>query len=1167
MGTGSLEATLTGEDSGEPAVARPAALPSERLGPYRLLRYLGAGAMGVVYEAIDDEFGDRVAVKTLSRLDARRLFRLKQEFRTLAGVRHDNLVRHDALICDGGSWFLAMEFVDGTDIVRAVRRDPGGLRSALAQLARGVVALHEAGVLHLDLKPANVLVERSGRVVILDFGLAQGWLSRPGDPAGGPSPAGTPGYIAPELLAGGAPGRASDWFAAGKIVAELLAAADESSGELAALCERLCAPDPAARPDAREVLGLLAPTAGGRRDVIALPELVGRTDELAALRAALAATRPGEPGLVLVAGESGVGKTALVRRFLAELERSGAALVLAGRCHECESVPFAGLDPVVDALARRLAAVRLPTAEVAACAALFPVLSNLSEGPYPDVEPTAEVRAAAFLGLRALLARAAGGRPLVLAIDDLHLARADTAALLLDLLADADDGLVLLAVATCRNDLADSSECLRELAARAAARGQKLRERQVAVRPLAADACAALVRAYLGGEREAELERLVEESGGNAYLAESLARAAAGGPVRAVADLVRWRMEALAPEAQRLLATVALSGRPLPQAVLLRAAGVASPRSAWQALRADSLVRVNGSRRWDTVEPFHDRIRDGVAAALAPAHKLELHRALAQALEGEDHGAPELRMRHWAAGGELRRAGDYAEQAAAEAEQALAFERAASLFATAAEWSAEDEQRAALRLRQGRALMRAGRSAAAAEAYLDGAALDHGERRRDAERLAAEAWMAAGHVDRGLSILRPMLADEGLAWPGSSVRAGLALLWDYARLRARGTALAGPAAAADERSRRHARRSDLCWSIGMGLTNVMPLWGMLFAVRGLVWALESGDRGRVGRCLAVFGAFHRLLGRAAVGERYLQQARALAESLGDAQLLGLSHVCSAGDAMLTGDWREVVTRTQQGLAALPARSIGVTWERMLGACFELAALDQLGVVAEVERRAREHLHDAEARGDLYGQVVSHQFVGQSRIAAGDTAGARAHARASLERWAPGEYTLQHFYALRIEVGCDLYDGQAAVGRSRLATTWPRLRAAGLLQNPISRVDALLLRARCALATADGGEALALARKLERERRVDAGLHARWIRARAGAADADRLREAERGFASRGMALCSAGAAKILALGSSAAEDAAIASLGVVDPDRWMRYFMPELGVYSTERAR
>ena len=139
-------------------------------------RRIGEGGMGVVYEAFDAQRRGSVALKTLSRLDAGSVYRLKNEFRALADVSHPNLCRLHELFSEGGQWFFTMELVEGERFDRWVR--PGRrrstearLRAALPQLCAAIAAIHAAGKLHRDLKPSNVLVTHEGRVVVLDFGL------------------------------------------------------------------------------------------------------------------------------------------------------------------------------------------------------------------------------------------------------------------------------------------------------------------------------------------------------------------------------------------------------------------------------------------------------------------------------------------------------------------------------------------------------------------------------------------------------------------------------------------------------------------------------------------------------------------------------------------------------------------------------------------------------------------------------------------------------------------------------------------------------------------------------------------------------------------------------------------------------------------------------------
>ncbi|HGG56520.1 MAG TPA: hypothetical protein ENK31_01855, partial [Nannocystis exedens] len=133
----------------------------QQLGRYQIIRQIGSGAMGVVFEAIDSDRNERVALKTLHQLDPSALYRLKNEFRTVAGLVHPNLVALHELVSERGQWFMTMEFIDGVSIIDYVRRSPERIdvraRNALRQLTRGLMALHSAGKLHRDVKSPNVL--------------------------------------------------------------------------------------------------------------------------------------------------------------------------------------------------------------------------------------------------------------------------------------------------------------------------------------------------------------------------------------------------------------------------------------------------------------------------------------------------------------------------------------------------------------------------------------------------------------------------------------------------------------------------------------------------------------------------------------------------------------------------------------------------------------------------------------------------------------------------------------------------------------------------------------------------------------------------------------------------------------------------------------------------
>lgn len=237
-----------------------------KVGRYELVRTLGRGGMGAVYEAFDPSHREHVALKMLHGQSPKHLNRLKQEFRSLIGISHPNLVTMHELCVSQQHAFFTMELVCGEDIVSYVRRGaPHGasfqerrLRSALVQLGEALRWLHAAGKLHRDLKPANVLVTAAGRVVLLDFGLAQDAHAEQLEIAG------TFPYAAPEQYRGRA-SASSDRYSFGCILYEALYSRPPAIGRcerptplprLERLARDLLDPDPAARPEWDEILSV-----------------------------------------------------------------------------------------------------------------------------------------------------------------------------------------------------------------------------------------------------------------------------------------------------------------------------------------------------------------------------------------------------------------------------------------------------------------------------------------------------------------------------------------------------------------------------------------------------------------------------------------------------------------------------------------------------------------------------------------------------------------------------------------------------------------------------------------------------------------------------------------------------------------------------------------------
>lgn len=217
------------------AWAAPAATEGEELGPYRILERLGRGGMGVVYRARDDRLGRTVAIKLLpphraSDDEARRRF--LREARAVSSLDHPGLCTiYDIGQSERGRPFIAMACYDGETLKEKIARGPLPIDRAVdwtAQIAGGLAAAHDAGVLHRDLKPSNVMVTEGGTVKVLDFGLAKvADLSLTDTGAR----MGTPYYMSPEQALGEELDPRTDVWSLGVMLYEMLTGERPFDGE------------------------------------------------------------------------------------------------------------------------------------------------------------------------------------------------------------------------------------------------------------------------------------------------------------------------------------------------------------------------------------------------------------------------------------------------------------------------------------------------------------------------------------------------------------------------------------------------------------------------------------------------------------------------------------------------------------------------------------------------------------------------------------------------------------------------------------------------------------------------------------------------------------------------------------------------------------------------
>jgi serine/threonine protein kinase/tetratricopeptide (TPR) repeat protein len=505
--------------------------PSKRLGPYELQTIIGRGAFGVVYKARHAQNGHLVALKILpstsylNQVEPQHLHRFRNEFRRICRIDHQNLVGLQNLSVDDQQWYFTMDLIDGEDFKTYVR--PNGelhesrLRNCLKQLASGIFKLHEEGLVHRDLKPKNVMVNREGVVKILDFGLAAHLQQGVGQSVSKSLGfAGTEVYAAPEQMFSER-NESTDWYAFGTMIYEALKGETPFKGQnqgeviyrkqkvdppplvghpdfprglddLAELADGLIVRNPEKRTSPAEVSELFG--LGGSSltwrsgtqshgssltfsewDEVAqshgVDRLIGRhaqMEQLGKIQRAFKSQR--QPTVTWVVGLSGEGKSTLVGSFLEPFRSDNRYLVLSGRCYEQESIPFKAVDCIVDSLISFLLKQSdeqvkkwLPD-DMESLLALFPLLGRVA--PIAELGEAeggmSEQRAnqnRAFVAFRQLLGNIGADRSIIVWIDDLQWADRDSAIAWLRVLGGEDPPPVML-LGCSRADEFDASPFL-----------------------------------------------------------------------------------------------------------------------------------------------------------------------------------------------------------------------------------------------------------------------------------------------------------------------------------------------------------------------------------------------------------------------------------------------------------------------------------------------------------------------------------------------------------------------------------------------------------------------------------------------------------------------------------------------------------------------------------
>lgn len=676
----------------------------------RVEREIGRGAFGTVYLAEDELLGRRVALKVVSTANTALRDRGLREARVVARVKSPFIVtlyRVHALAGEAG-WLLEMEYVGGGSLKEVLEHDGRVPVPRAVEIITGVLealrVAHGAGIVHGDVKPGNVLLEPSGAVKLADFGLS--WLIDDASLSSlGDGPVGTPAYMAPEVVLGESNRAASDLWSAGTVFYQMLAgrtpfatshlqqlflsvlnadppplASDVPPG-VRRLVAGLLAKDPADRPDPATALAALAramdaepaPAAEAAPTLPVVRGLLGRERETATLAGVLDQLAAGEGGSLLVTGDAGAGKSALLRWMCAEAERRGMAVA---------EVTVTALEGVLGPLLRGARRVASPGLDVPGLPES--TARRLLHGEGDEDLGSRQQIAWAVAQLFAAIAR---DRPLVVAIENAQDADAEDVHLLRELLRQLPARGVVTAVAF-RTHEPDSSA-----AGRTAARLHELASleglQSVEAVPLAPHAIHALLQrtTHASYIDPAVAQRLVALAEGNPLLATEMMRhfeaagsvIADGSSIRSAGafesaslptrfhELVELRVAGLSEAQRALLDAAAVDGRAFDGEALEAVLGrplLEILRDLQRIYRERHLVEPHGEGYRFTSAVVQEVLYEGIAPALRRA----IHQRLAQHLEARKAPVDPVRLGvHWERAGETERAVPHLMRAAAEA--------------------------------------------------------------------------------------------------------------------------------------------------------------------------------------------------------------------------------------------------------------------------------------------------------------------------------------------------------------------------------------------------------------------------------------------------------------------------------------------------------------------
>ena len=1002
--------------------------PGTRVGNLEVIGVIGRGAFGVVYEARDVLLDRVVALKVLplqsAEADDAERRRALSEARLTGRVSSPHVVTLFGVHTLGEKALaFEMELVRGGSLERRLNEEPPLAHSEAQRIvqhvAHGLHAVHEAGIIHGDVKPGNVLLDESGTAKLADFGLGRP-LPDSAMSSTGQVPAGTPGYMAPEVVMGGGPTLASDVWSLGVLMFRVLAgrppfgftnayelfAAIQNADpaqlpahvpvRLAKLILQCLSKDPVQRPGdllaivraAEEPPRLMAPVApapAGARLPAASP-LFGRKNERARLLSLLDEACGGGGRAALLAGEAGIGKTTLAHSLADDAQ-----------ARHCQWVEIA-ISPLYGLLRPLLDGLRLERSGTS------------------SREPV-ESRDQMLWSIEHLLEEMTGRAPLVLVIEDAHQAEVEDLRLLAGLAFRLRTTRTLLLVTYRLRGRGEGSSGgadaggYRELVGREAFEA-------IALGGLPAESLLELLEHVGGAPVNHEVSReILHSADGNAFFAAEMLRSLLeSGAIavrdhelapargwsgrrlpRRVRDLVTRRFAPLTDDQRDLLDVAAVDG----YAFDGDAVAAVLDRPLLDVLRA--LQRLY--RDHSLIAPqrtgytfAHPLVQEVIYDEAAPVLRRTIHRSLAEHLEkrkGKNRVDPERIGTHWERAGEIERAAPFLLEASTAAYERMEIGRVQDLCRRAG-WTPERFSAESVPQHPEAALH-------FAVCLADGGHYDEAARAFDAIR---EAARAAG--DRELE-LRAVCKRAKSLYHARGVKA-----LPVEQLQEAARELASP----QERG-----LASYCLALEARSRGDIPRTRELLDEADREYTESAWDAGR-SDVLDLRATLASLEGDLEEATRLYAEAARLAERAGRRVNAAISVVNSALAAFQRGDFEGIEPRLYHAIAVFDLEGCTPAAHARLVLSHVLLALGRTNESHELVRQARRR---SEETGFTVGEIYAGIAEAQLSLMAGDVNAADAALRQALERADATGFQPARLYSLpiRLELLCLRGQGEAA----------------------------------------------------------------------------------------------------------------------------------------------